>query len=44
MIGATRRWRRSSRGFRERLVTIVGAGGIGKTVALAVAERMMARA
>ena len=28
---------------RERLVTIVGAGGIGKTtVALAVAERMMA--
>jgi predicted ATPase/DNA-binding winged helix-turn-helix (wHTH) protein len=29
---------------RERLVTIVGAGGIGKTtVALAVAQRMMAR-
>src|SRR5882762_3740914 len=32
-----------SRLSRERLVTIVGAGGIGKTtVALAVAERMMA--
>ena len=32
-----------SRLSRERLVTVVGAGGIGKTtVALAVAERMMA--